>query len=77
MLQPLIIDAEGIAHGFKVGTVRQVVGPPRHDVTMSWCGTSLQEHVRLGGHYSSVAHQAGGYDPRKAVTCLTCLSEGP
>jgi hypothetical protein len=77
MLQPLIIDAEGIAHGFKVGTVRPVIGMPRHGTKMSWCGTSLQEYVRLGGHYSSVAHQESGYDPRKAVTCLSCLSEGP
>jgi hypothetical protein len=77
MQQPLIIDAEGIAHGFKVGTVKPVMGPDRPDTHMSWCGTSLREWCRLGGHYSSKAHQAAGYDPRVAVTCLLCLSEGP
>lgn len=68
MVQPRIIDAKGIAHGFKNGTVRPVTGMPRHNVNMSWCGTSLKEHVRLGGYYMSSP---------KTITCLACLSEGP
>lgn len=68
MLQPRIIDAAGIAHGFKIGTVRPKLGPALPNRNMSWCGTSLKEHVRLGGYYMSSP---------KAITCLACLSEGP
>lgn len=77
MLQPLIIDAGGIAHGVTKGNTRPNQGLPRYDVTMSWCGTSLQEWIRLEGFYSSAVHQQGGYDPRTSITCLACLSEGP
>jgi hypothetical protein len=75
MAQPLIIDVEGIVHGVKWGTYKKGIAPATG--TVSWCGTSLVEWVRLGGGYSSVEHQDRGYDPRHLVTCLGCLSEGP
>ena len=76
MLQPLIMDVDGVTHGVThQGTFGKF--PNQRIGTGSWCGTSLQEWVRLKGFYSSVSHQEGGHDPRKAVTCLTCLSEGP
>lgn len=75
MLQPLIVDAQGIAHGAKWGTVPK--GITYYTGTVSWCGTSLPEWVRLHGEYRSVVHQACGYDPRASVTCLECLAVGP
>lgn len=74
MLQPLIKTNDGLLHGVKQGTF----GRTMRQGTGTWCGHYLGDIVANQlGEYISKEHQEMGYDVKKAVTCIHCLSEGP
>lgn len=74
MRQNVIVDIHGLVHGTKQGFTKSRV--PKFG-TVSWCGRSLTDFVNSReGEYSSIEHQAMGYDAARFVTCIECIVTG-